>query len=105
MARTLRACSRAWVGVRVRVGISVGVGDRRRDRRLDRSAPILVSSGEIEVDNDESKEEHDREFFSGLYEASRRNQSEMARRARLSRETVRTYMRALEIGGGEDETR
>ena len=54
---------------------------------------------------DESKEEHDREFFSGLYEASRRNQSEMARRARLSRETVRTYMRALEIGGGEDETR
>jgi DNA-binding NtrC family response regulator len=52
---------------------------------------------------EESKEEHDRGFFAGLYAAARGNLSEMSRRAGLTRGTVRTYLRELKIGDARGE--
>ncbi len=48
----------------------------------------------------ESKERHDRAFFTALFAASEGNISRMGKSAQLSRETVRTYLSALHIGGG-----
>jgi len=45
-----------------------------------------------------SKEAHDREFFTALYDSTGGNLSLMGRRARLSRETVRAHLRAHRIG-------
>ncbi len=46
----------------------------------------------------EYKKECDRIFFTAMYEASKGNLSEITRRAQISRDTVRTYLRALRIG-------
>ncbi|HEX8793582.1 MAG TPA: sigma 54-interacting transcriptional regulator [Polyangiaceae bacterium] len=52
----------------------------------------------------ESKQEHDRAYFTALHRATDGNIKEMGRRADIARETVRTYMRALRIGSyGRDE--
>jgi len=47
----------------------------------------------------ESKAQHDRAFFTALFEATGGNLSQMGRRAQLSRETVRAYLKAFGIGG------
>jgi DNA-binding NtrC family response regulator len=49
---------------------------------------------------DESRDEHDRAYFGGLYEVTRGNQSEMTRRSGLARETVRKRMKELGIAAG-----
>jgi len=46
----------------------------------------------------ESKNEHDRLFFTALYRATDGNLSHIAQRAQLNRETVRIYLRTLRIG-------
>jgi hypothetical protein len=46
----------------------------------------------------DSKHEHDRVFFAALYKATDGKLAEIARRARINRETVRAYLRALRIG-------
>jgi hypothetical protein len=46
----------------------------------------------------ESKDEHDKRFFSALYEATGGNVSEIGKRARLNREIVRIYLRMHRIG-------
>ena len=46
----------------------------------------------------DSRAEHDRLFFSALYEATKGNLTAMSKRAQISRETVRIYLRALAIG-------
>ncbi len=45
-----------------------------------------------------SKEGHDRLFFTALYDSMGGNLSHMAKRAKLSRETVRAYLRQHRIG-------
>jgi len=46
----------------------------------------------------DSKREHDKAFFTALYEATEGNLAEMARRAEINRETVRIYLRQLRLG-------
>jgi DNA-binding NtrC family response regulator len=46
----------------------------------------------------QSRGEHDRLYFKALYDDTKGNLSEMARRADISRETVRIYLRTLKIG-------
>jgi DNA-binding NtrC family response regulator len=47
----------------------------------------------------ESREKHDRAYFTALFEASHGNVSRVGKSAGLSRETVRTYLKALRIAG------
>jgi DNA-binding NtrC family response regulator len=51
----------------------------------------------------QSKREHDKGFFAGLYEASGGNLTEMARKSGLNRETVRIYLKQLRVGGYSGE--
>jgi DNA-binding NtrC family response regulator len=51
-----------------------------------------------------SKREHDRVFFTALYEATDGKLAEMARRAEINRETVRAYVRAHRIGSYAKES-
>jgi DNA-binding NtrC family response regulator len=46
----------------------------------------------------DSKHEHDRVYFTALYDATDGNLSEIARRAKVNRETVRIYLRMHRIG-------
>jgi len=46
----------------------------------------------------ESKQEHDRVFFTALYKATDGKLVDIAKRAEINRETVRAYLRALRIG-------
>jgi DNA-binding NtrC family response regulator len=50
----------------------------------------------------ESREKHDRAYFTALFEASHGNVSRVGKSAGLSRETVRTYLKALRIAGYGD---
>jgi DNA-binding NtrC family response regulator len=68
------------------------VGRPARGRRYAVKARASDSYGE-------SKARHDRAFFTALFEATGGNLSQMGRRAQLSRETVRAYLKALGIGG------
>jgi DNA-binding NtrC family response regulator len=47
----------------------------------------------------DSKREHDRSYFTALYQAAGGNLTEAARRARLDRETVRSHLRTHRVGG------
>jgi DNA-binding NtrC family response regulator len=46
----------------------------------------------------DSKREHDKAFFTALYDATEGNLAEMSRRAEINRETVRIYLRQLRVG-------
>ena len=63
----------------------------RRTRKA-RGAPLV---GRPYAD---SKHEHDRVYFTALYDATDGNLVEMARRADINRETVRIYLRIHRIG-------
>ncbi len=70
-------------------GARVKSAGHGRDR--DRAATVPRTYGA-------SKDEHDRRFFTALYDSTGGNLSLMARRAQVSRETVRAHLRAHRVG-------
>ncbi len=56
------------------------------------------STARMDLSYRESKEEHDRRFFTALYKATGGNMSAIGRRAKIDRETVRVYLNAHGIG-------
>ncbi len=87
-------------GGKERIDLAAHLGESALATAKPAGARRSKSAASADLTYRRSKEEHDRVFFTALYEATGGNLSAIARRARIDRETVRIYLKAHRIGTG-----
>jgi DNA-binding NtrC family response regulator len=80
------------------IDLAAHIGDRAPVKESRARGRGSRSAARPDLSYRESKEEHDRVFFTALYQATKGNMSAIARRAKIDRETVGVYLKAHGIG-------